>query len=457
MANPSPPRDLTSLDEAWSLVLGGRRDEGLRRCVALLEADPLQLGAASLAVELLVADDRPRVAAEVAERLVDAYVRRGDLPSATAAAAIAVRAGRKAKPLHAAIAKAFGKGSARLADVPPAPPPLPVSAPVEGPLATLAGGALFERAESALAKVLAAADPVAADGKVPQLPLFSALAPPALEQLLAAFTLRDIAEGALAISQGDEGREAFVVVRGTLRAERTTTQRTASPVGSEPSDEAAEPGVLAVLGPGAIFGEMALVSEAPRAASVLAIEPVQLLVASREALEAIAQTEAAIGRELSAFCRNRMMVNLVRHSAILNAVAPAQRDDLVARFETRTFQPGDVLTKQNEDADGLYLIASGHVRVTGVDADGDRLVLAELGPGDVVGEISLVLRRPATATVTASHPTIALHLPRQQFHEAIREHATLLQELYELATKREEETRSVVAQQALDVEDVVLV
>ena len=72
-------------------------------------------------------------------------------------------------------------------------------------------------------------------------------------------------------------------------------------------------------------------------------------------------------------------------------------------------------------------------------------------------QISLVLRRPATATVTASHPTIALHLPRQQFQEAIREHATLLQELYELATKREEETRSVVAQQALDVGDIVLV
>ena len=77
--------------------------------------------------------------------------------------------------------------------------------------------------------------------------------------------------------------------------------------------------------------------------------------------------------------------------------------------------------------------------------------------GDVVGEIGLVLRRPATATVTASHPTLALHLSREQFHEAIREHPTLLSELYELATKREEETRSVVAQQALDVEDIVLV
>ena len=456
MANPPSPRDASSLDQAWSLVLGGRRDEGLRRCVALLEADPLQLGAASLAVELLIAAERPAVAREVAARLVEAYLRRSDLPAATAAARLVLSdAGAPkgaAKPLYASIAKAFGKGSARLADVPPAPPPLPVPAPVEGPLAKLAGTALLDRTEAALQALLAADDPFDADGKVTQLPLFSALPPKALEQLLAAFTLRDLPEGALAITQGDEGREAFVVVRGALSVRKGVQSE-----GAEGTRDEAAADVLAVLGPGAIFGEMALVSDAPRAASVVALEPVQLLVASREALEAIAQTEAAVGKELSAFCRNRMMANLVRHSAILNAVAPAQRDDLMARFETRTFQPGDTLTQQDQDADGLFLIASGQVRVTGVDADGDKLVLAELGPGDVVGEISLVLRRPATATVTASHPTIALHLPRQQFQEAIREHATLLQELYELATKREEETRSVVAQQALDVGDIVLV
>ena len=152
-----------------------------------------------------------------------------------------------------------------------------------------------------------------------------------------------------------------------------------------------------------------------------------------------------------------MMANLLRHGAILAAVAPQHRDELVARFQSRDFAPGDVLVTQGEEPDGLYLIASGRVRVTGTDADGDRILLAELGPGDVVGEIGLVLRRPATATVTASHPTIALHLARAKFQEAIREHPTLLSELYELATKREEETRSVVAQEALDADDVVLV
>jgi cAMP-dependent protein kinase regulator len=96
------------------------------------------------------------------------------------------------------------------------------------------------------------------------------------------------------------------------------------------------------------------------------------------------------------------------------------------------------------------------VEVVGKDADGDELRIAELGPGDVVGEISLVLRRPANATVRALHPTVALELTRDELHKVIKAHPTLLAQLYELATQREEETRSVVAQEAFDVEDVVL-
>lgn len=443
MKAPAKTTNSSSLDEAWGLVLSGDRDEALRRCVAMLESDPLQLGAASLALELLAAEEREGLF-EIAGRLVDAYVRRSDLPAATAAAASAAKAGSDAAVLRKTIAAAFGKGGERLADVAPAPPPLPVPAVIERALAEAKGDALAARAVAALEAFASAEDPVAAGGKVSQLPLFSALRPEPLEQLLAGFALRSLRAGEEAIAQGDEGREAFVVVRGTLRAERRAS-------------EDAEPETLAVLGPGAIFGEMALVSEAPRAASVVAVEPSQLLVADRDVLEKLAQKEPAIGSELALFCRRRMMANLLRHGAILAAVAPEQRDELVARFQSRDFAPGDVLVTQGEEPDGLYLVASGRVRVTGTDADGDKILLAELGPGDVVGEIGLVLRRPATATVTASHPTIALHLARDRFQEAIREHPTLLSELYELATKREEETRSVVAQEALDAEDVVLV
>ncbi len=430
------------LDEAWANALSGKKEAALRASVAMLESDPQKLGAASLALELLTSEGHREVG-PVFARLVDAYIRRSDLPSATAVAAIAKKAGLDAERFYLTIANAFGKDSARLADVSIAPPPLPVDVVVGPELTSLTGESLLVRVEDALDDLLRVRDPVDERRKVSVLPLFSALPSTALARLLSSFELRNVASGARVIEQGEEGREAFVVVRGALRAERCVQD--------------AAPEVLALLGPGAIFGEMALVSEAPRAASVVALEPVQLLAISREGLETIAKTEDAIGRELSSFCRHRMMTNLVRHSAILNAVARPHRDELMGRFETRVVNAGDVLVRQGEQASGLFLIASGAVRVVREEDDGDRILLAELGPGDVVGEISLVLRRAATATVTASHPTVALHLSPERFQEIIREHPALLAELYGIATRRDDETRSVVAQQALDVEDAVLV
>jgi cAMP-dependent protein kinase regulator len=201
---------------------------------------------------------------------------------------------------------------------------------------------------------------------------------------------------------------------------------------------------------------MALVSQAPRAASVVAVEPVQLLSIARSALEELAAEDAAIGRELGRFCYGRMISNLIRHSAILSSVPPDQRSALVERFTSERFEVGEYLVRQGEEASRLFLIASGEVQVQSRDEAGERTVLAQLGPGHVVGEISLVLRRPANADVLALHATVALALSREQFHEAIREHPTLLRELYDIAIQREQETRSVVAQRADDVSDVVL-
>lgn len=442
----------SALERAWALGLiaqsdAGKRDEALRTALAIVEKDPFQLSAVALLVQLLVDAGRKRTAADAAEKLADAYVRRGDLPAATAASIQADRAGGDGAGLRKAIALAFGKGSERIADVSPLPPPLPIQPAIDAALAALSGDALFARVEKCLTKLVGTEDPVP-HGRVPALPLFSALEAPALERLLGAFESRDLVLEELAIEQGEEGREAFVVVRGVLRAERTP------PAGQDDGS----PTLLAVLGPGAIFGEMALVSEAPRAASVVAQEPSTVLVASREALEAIAASEPAIGRELGSFCRSRMIANLVRTSALLRAIPAEEREQIMSLFRARTFSEGEILFREGSEPEGLYLLASGGVRVTARDPnDGEDVVVADLGPGDVVGEISIVLRRPATGTVIAAYPTVALELSRESFQEAIRRHPRVLTELYQLATTRHDELRTVVAQQALDVEEIVLV
>jgi CRP-like cAMP-binding protein len=430
-----------TLDRAHAHTLQGEREAALRLAGALLAAHADDLGAAALLTQLLADMGRRQIAAQAARRLVDAHIRRGDLPQALVMARLGAAAGADGEGLVKQIAAAFGNGSSRLADV--TPPPLPRRVEIPPFFREASGDALADRAQKALERFLSTPDPMVDDGALPTLPLFSALEPDALETLLGAFRIHQLAAGDRCITQGEEGHAAYVVARGMLQVVRR---------GDDGIDK-----TLAALGPGALFGEMALVSEAPRAASVVASEPSTVLEARRELLEAAAQEAPAVGEALGRFCRQRMIANLLRHSPILASVDPDRRASLFARFQTRTFHAGDALVREGEESHGLFLIASGHVQVRSRDADGDQVLIAELGPGEVVGEISLVLRRPTNADVVATHPTVALELTADQFQTSIKEHPTLLRELYEMAVKREEETRNLVAQEALDVEDVVLV
>jgi CRP-like cAMP-binding protein len=138
---------------------------------------------------------------------------------------------------------------------------------------------------------------------------------------------------------------------------------------------------------------------------------------------------------------------------VLLAVDPADRPSLVERFETRVFEKGDKLIEEGKPTSGLHLIASGEVAVIGHEEGGEPFVIKTLGAGDVVGEVALVFRRDANADVVAVHPTVTLHLPREEFVSLIREHPAILHGLYILAVERDDETSSVLATSTLSVSD----
>ncbi len=105
---------------------------------------------------------------------------------------------------------------------------------------------------------------------------------------------------------------------------------------------------------------------------------------------------------------------LVRENRVLGAL-PADARSLVCESLEPVFIPaGDTVMREGDPADCLYLVAAGRLRVI-ARVDGADHVLAEIGRGDVVGEMALIVDRPRTADVVALRDTHLLRLSATAF------------------------------------------
>jgi CRP-like cAMP-binding protein len=93
---------------------------------------------------------------------------------------------------------------------------------------------------------------------------------------------------------------------------------------------------------------------------------------------------------------------------------------LLPLMAERTFPRGHALFREGDDGDAFYVILGGAVRLQkGVD-EGEAVVVAELGPGDVFGEMSLITSAPRTADGVVAEDARLWLLTRAAF-EGLRE------------------------------------
>jgi MFS family permease len=101
----------------------------------------------------------------------------------------------------------------------------------------------------------------------------------------------------------------------------------------------------------------------------------------------------------------------------LFAGVPASRVEAALRHVIEVpVTAGEVVVRQGDPADRFYIIESGTFGVTQTSPDsGEPVVLRQLGPDDVFGELGLLNRTPRTATVTALADGLLLALDRDDF------------------------------------------
>jgi CRP-like cAMP-binding protein len=264
----------------------------------------------------------------------------------------------------------------------------------------------------------------------PRTPLFSELGRDSLHQLITKVQLVELAAGDVLFKQGDRSDALYVVAEGAVAVVSEGPPRVK----------------LVRLEEGEFFGEIGLMTNAPRRATVEAAEDTQLIRIDLDVIGDLVEDEPRVLQVLLRFLRDRLIDNLVKTSPLFEPFGGDERDELARRFRFLEVERDAVLVTQDARADGLYVLLSGRAEVVrggdGADDSGRRL--ATLDVGDLFGEMSLLTHEPAVATVRTTSKCFVLQLPDNVFREIIMTHPQVLMFVGDLADQRRRENAAII-------------
>ena len=119
--------------------------------------------------------------------------------------------------------------------------------------------------------------------------------------------------------------------------------------------------------------------------------------------------------------------------------------DLFANADPLRLAADDVLFRAGDDGNGCYLIEEGLLKVVVASQSGGERILAFLGPGAIVGEMSIIDERPRSASVVAVRQVALKFLSRAAFEEFTKNYPEVYKFLVQLLASRLREANAVIA------------
>jgi hypothetical protein len=121
---------------------------------------------------------------------------------------------------------------------------------------------------------------------------------------------------------------------------------------------------------------------------------------------------------------------------LFRSLPVAALEELARLGRARSFPTGSVLMRRGDVATTAYAITAGRVRVEAPREDDSEATLAELGPGEIVGEMGVLERESRSATVVAVEDTEAIELDGAAFTVAVLRHPDAAEALLRQLSRR---------------------
>jgi len=227
--------------------------------------------------------------------------------------------------------------------------------------------------------------------------LFSALEPADMQTVLLAMKECNFEAKQEVIKEGDDGDFMFVIEKGSLDCTKNI---------------AGEVKVVKTCDPGDVFGELALLYNCPRAASVVAKDACTCWQLDRETFNHIVK-EAAVKK------RNRYE-QFLTSVALLQGMDQYEKSQIADALKCETYSKGEIIVKQDDPGDKFYIVEEGELYAEKTRADTGAARVMDYKAGDYFGELALLKNQPRAASViVSSDGAKVLALGRQSFNKML--------------------------------------
>ena len=130
-------------------------------------------------------------------------------------------------------------------------------------------------------------------------------------------------------------------------------------------------------------------------------------------------------------------VDLLRKIPLFAKIDPSKLKLLAFTSERLNYADDQILFHQGDTGDAAYIIINGFASVL-IDTPGGQVEVAQLGKGDVVGEIAILCDVPRTATVQAKELLVTLKISKDTFFKLVNDVPQIAVEIMrELASRLE--------------------
>ena len=200
------------------------------------------------------------------------------------------------------------------------------------------------------------------------------------------------------IRQNDQGNELYILAEGVLRCEKVFPGNT-------------EPTFLKNYAPGEVLGELSLLYNTPRAASIISSTESSLFSLDRQTFNHIVKNSAIKKREL--------YENFLKKVHILAGLDNYERSKLCDCLKTEKFDQGDYILKEGEEGDTFYMIQEGTVDALKIKNGKEERVF-QFKENDYFGELALMNNENRKASIkVTSQKAVVVSLDKTTFKKLL--------------------------------------